>query len=431
MTTTVRAWLDNALLQSAAESYLDTIKDFTETDQIQTALKAGANHPELIGKTANDPLLPGATRFTDTQAQWFTANYTIVTHYPNDASGFSATLFKNKTTGEYTLSFRSTEYATQAKGGDWERDGIDGADGDISSKGFALGQLSSMETFYSNLKQGKVYDSTTGTFVVSSDANITAFASGTPTLNVTGYSLGAHMSSAFTLMHSEDVAQTYNYNAAGLGGIGDGTLAGSDAPTDAGITNLVHMYDTLMHYHMGDPVPTEAWWNELVATSPNLGAYLDAVQSTQGQTYANLYANPMHGIVMNLLAPRMYPAGTGGIGLVRALDSAENWAGSTGNGPMGHDTNAFSSVLFQQDAWVSKITQLYGHGEFFDPEMVANGGYHATPQNIWIEDLPTSRHGHSGNGGNLDTRPGRRLWRNPQHHPADRLAYRFGFTPTD
>ncbi|GHT95615.1 hypothetical protein AGMMS49545_18880 [Betaproteobacteria bacterium] len=73
--------------------------------------------------------LPGATRFTDEQAKWFTDNYEIVTHYANDASGFSATLFReNKKDGEYTLSFRSTEYQLLKDGGDWEHDGANGAE---------------------------------------------------------------------------------------------------------------------------------------------------------------------------------------------------------------------------------------------------------------------------------------------------------------
>ena len=33
----------------------------------------------------------------------------------------------------------------------------------------------------------------------------------------------------------------------------------------------------------------------------------------------------------------------------------------------------------------------YGNGEFFDPEFVANSGYHAAANGVWIEDLPASR----------------------------------------
>lgn len=152
MTTTVRSWLDYAQLQSAAECYLHDI-NLSSKAQVTAKLIEGANNALKQGKSPDDPLLSGATRFTDAQAEWFTTNYEIVTHYPNDASGFSATLFKHKTTGEYTLSFRSTEYQLQAKDGDYERDGSDATDGDISGKGYGLAQLSSMETFYAHLKQ--------------------------------------------------------------------------------------------------------------------------------------------------------------------------------------------------------------------------------------------------------------------------------------
>ena len=77
----------------------------------------------------------------------FTRNYEIVTHYPNDNTGFSCTLFRNKESGEYTLSFRSTEFQPRDKGGDYERDGKSAADGGISDRGFALAQLSIMKNF--------------------------------------------------------------------------------------------------------------------------------------------------------------------------------------------------------------------------------------------------------------------------------------------
>jgi hypothetical protein len=140
--TAIRTWLDNALIQSAAECYLDVIgpDDYGNKELIKRALMLGVNDRHEIFST---PSLPGATRFTETQADWFTTHYTIVTHYPNDATGFSCTLFKNNDTGEYTLSFRSTEYALENKGGDYSRDGTSGADGDISKYGFALSQINS------------------------------------------------------------------------------------------------------------------------------------------------------------------------------------------------------------------------------------------------------------------------------------------------
>jgi hypothetical protein len=109
---------------------------------------------------------------------------------------------RDTTTGEYTLSFRSTEYRNQAQGGDWERDGLLGADGEIFSDGFAFGQLAAMEDYYQSLKaSGKL---PTGS-----------------TLNVTGYSLGGHLATVFTELHYNDndiaFGHTYTFNGAGRG----------------------------------------------------------------------------------------------------------------------------------------------------------------------------------------------------------------------
>ena len=163
MTTQIRAWLDNAILQSVAESYLD----LRDSLGIQDVLLQGVNHP-ILNRDGQ-----GATRLTKTQFDWFDENYDIITHYPDDASGFSATLFRNKATGEYTLSFRSTEYQLQAKGGDWEHDGRPGADGSIKDTGLAFAQLAAMEDFYTHLKNGQVRNAS-GQWVA--DANAQAFA---------------------------------------------------------------------------------------------------------------------------------------------------------------------------------------------------------------------------------------------------------------
>lgn len=398
MTTTVRSWLDYAQLQSAAECYLHDI-NLSSKAQVTAKLIEGANNAPLQGKVPNDPILAGATRFTDAQAEWFTTNYEIVTHYPNDSSGFSATLFRRTKddpitgakAGEYTLSFRSTEYQFQDKGGDYERDGSEATDGDIVKHGFALAQLASMEAFYSHLKQGETWNASTGQWEANSA--VTAFASGTPALHVTGYSLGAHLASAFTLMHDAQVTDTWLYNAAGLGGI---TTAGYDnaIPTGVWIDYLIDAYNALMNYD-GVHVPDTPLWNELVLSSPRLGEFFSTSAAVRGQTFGNVYDNPLHDLVMDLLDPKTYPAGSGVIPLLsdamgnsRLLDAISNWDPT--------NLNSFNSDLFEvkganlNGGW-AKIKQFYGHGEFLDMEFVANSGWHVTPTQVFIEDLPWSR----------------------------------------
>jgi len=214
----VSTWLEFALQQMAAESYLDGITLSNDADII-TRLKLGNNNP--LFNDPDNPILSGKTRFVDLNgvpsanqvvgsAQAFVSRYDIVDHHANDATGFSATLMRDTTTGEYTLSFRSTEFRTQSNGGDRERDGVFAApftfaaDGEIGADGFAFGQLAAMENYYLEL-------TTSGRLPVGA------------TLNVTGYSLGGHLATIFTELHASDTdivfGHTYTFNGAGRGHI--------------------------------------------------------------------------------------------------------------------------------------------------------------------------------------------------------------------
>lgn len=79
-----RVVLDFALLQSAAECYLDGLNSASLPAEIIPKLLEGANNAQKQGKLENDPLLYSVTHFTDKQAEWFTKNCVIVTQYPND-----------------------------------------------------------------------------------------------------------------------------------------------------------------------------------------------------------------------------------------------------------------------------------------------------------------------------------------------------------
>jgi hypothetical protein len=171
----IKTWLEFATQQMAAESYLHEL-NLADRDAVRGRLILGNNNPFL------DPSLSGKTRFTSALADRFLDRYQILDHHANDATGFSATLLRDTTTDEYTLSFRSTEYRNQSEGGDWERDGLSGADGEIFSKGFAFGQLVSMERYYQRLKTDGVLPQGAA-------------------LTVTGYSLGGHLATVFTEMH--------------------------------------------------------------------------------------------------------------------------------------------------------------------------------------------------------------------------------------
>jgi hypothetical protein len=126
--STISTWLDFALQQMAAESYLHNI-NLSDPADVVPRLVAGNNAPGVTSPN------PGVTRFMDLanvinasqvtgSAQAFVNRYDIVDHHANDATGFSATLMRDTTTGEYTLSFRSTEFRDESLGGDHERDAV-------------------------------------------------------------------------------------------------------------------------------------------------------------------------------------------------------------------------------------------------------------------------------------------------------------------
>ena len=189
----ISIWLKFALQQMASESYLDQL---LLGRPLRELLLEGNNDTRFVQPDLNGNL-PGKTRFTNVLADQFLDRYQILNHHANDATGFSATLMRDTTTGEYTLSFRSTESAPATEGGDQARD-LFGADVEIGTSGFAFGQLVAMEEYYQSLKASGALP--TGAV-----------------LNVTGFSLGGHLATVFTELHEPDVTHTYIFNAAGRG----------------------------------------------------------------------------------------------------------------------------------------------------------------------------------------------------------------------
>lgn len=197
--------LEFANLQMAAEAFLsqsgDLIPGRPPEGEIETRLEDGNTHN---------------SRFTSVQAQRFVDTYEVLAQYRNDpllggGSGFSGTLFRNRTTGELTLSFRSTEFIDDAV-----RDNKATNELEIKNIGWAFGQIAEMEAWYAQLR---------------ADPNLL----GGHSFNVTGYSLGGHLATAFNILRQEEYAaapqfnpvlETYTFNGAGTGAIlGDRRLS--------------------------------------------------------------------------------------------------------------------------------------------------------------------------------------------------------------
>ena len=189
-------------MQMAAEAFLSRSGDSNRPppQDVRARLELGNTHASTFTPSQ-------AAQFVDSQT-----GYDIVAQYRNDnkkpgGAGFSATLFKNRRTGELTLSIRSTEFVDDAI-----RDSKSTGAMEIRELGWAFGQIAEMEEFYRELKLSGELPANTQ-------------------FNVTGYSLGGHLATAFALLRKEEADLTgaaspikhiYTFNGAGTGGLAPG-----------------------------------------------------------------------------------------------------------------------------------------------------------------------------------------------------------------
>jgi len=198
------------LAQLAAESYLDGnsaegLPIWRIASELKIRLQLGSNNYAAIQDPAAAslrPSLPAQTRMTDAQVTEFNTRYEVRDHLSNTITGFSATLLWDRLDNKYVLSFRGTEYPNEDQGGDWRRDGLNGADGEIGAYGFAYAQIADMEAYYQQIVKPILIDPDSGA--------IRNFA-------VTGYSLGGHLATVFAEAHQADAGflQAYTFNAPG------------------------------------------------------------------------------------------------------------------------------------------------------------------------------------------------------------------------
>ncbi len=158
--TELKTWYEQLLAQVASESYLDGLANYDDgSDALIERLRLGANHYAFFDEFEDDEI--GPTRMTGGEENGphgmvddFITTWQIIDHLPNTNSGFSATLLKHRTTGEYTLPLRSTESKDAEDGGDVERDSANGANGQIAEYGFAWAQLADLQGYFEGLQQG-------------------------------------------------------------------------------------------------------------------------------------------------------------------------------------------------------------------------------------------------------------------------------------
>lgn len=356
MANEISTWLKFAIQQMAAESYLNGI-NLQDPAAVIGRLVDGNNNSQVIppdqftGKTrfVNLTGVPNASQVTGS-AQAFVSRYQIVDHHANDATGFSATLMKDPNTGQYTLSFRSTESAPAVQGGDRERD-LFGADAEIGASGFAFGQLAAMEEYLARLKQG-----------IKSDGNVDLtlqafFSNPNHTLNVTGYSLGGHLATVFTEIHNPEVNQTYLFNAAGRGHV-PGAVPGL-------LAEETRIQDMLTYFRSVLDNPDNA-----LASFP------------RGTTYQQAKA------LYDTQATTWHPFDQGSTTLYS--DARYEWAKAATQALFNPSGLTFLQTPgeVQDQGPFAKIIQLYGQATTDDLQFVANSGVHAPAIPVFIEGQP-------------------------------------------
>ena len=129
--------------------------------------------------------------FAPTQAKRFFEKYDLLKHCPNTESGFSATLFQNKETKEYTLAIRGTEPSDT---GDLKTDAR------MALGYIPQGQYNDMLSFYNQCKAK--YPAITES----------------KSLNIVGHSLGGALAQMLTLSLCDDkneanINEVYTFNS--------------------------------------------------------------------------------------------------------------------------------------------------------------------------------------------------------------------------
>ncbi|MDY5821611.1 MAG: hypothetical protein SPJ83_02260 [Helicobacter sp.] len=111
---------DNAELAWASYGYFDLVgKKFDNKDKYNDRKNTVITLHDILDSTYKDYVTSNHTTlinpeylkgdFSPLQAKRFFSRYDLLIHQPNTESGFSATLFQNKESKEFTLAIISTE----------------------------------------------------------------------------------------------------------------------------------------------------------------------------------------------------------------------------------------------------------------------------------------------------------------------------------
>lgn len=235
---------------------MSLITDVFLQTQLAEAAYADFSNPSI---NPEDTLQQGNSAFSSAQAIAFVSNWEVIDHVPDTASGFSATIFRNRQSGAYTLSVRGTSATSPTD--------ILNDINVIAGDGVAVAQLVDLYNFWqrANTAPGIGYtaakavaqlDAGNGTITYTinwvpsgqlADASLRQGSGAltiTPALNVTGHSLGGHLAMAFTRLFPDVPSTALVVNALGfkLGAANVDSvfsqLGGASAFNPSAITNI-------------------------------------------------------------------------------------------------------------------------------------------------------------------------------------------------
>ena len=365
--STADTWYGFLLQQVAAESYFEHSDGYSGAAAVE-ALRFGGN------RTGPDIPIVSATRMANSQAAEFLARYQIIHQWSDDPrrttplnpgdpgyialdgkqilanSGLSATLIKTIEPGTpysntYTLAIRSTENRPEAIGGDQRRDRNDADIGELVGHGLALAQLDALDKYYTWLKS---------TGLLPADA----------TLNVSGYSLGGHLATAFTELHPE-VAHTFTFNGAGRG---------AWDPQRGSLADILAFYRAAF----ADPriaavyvMLPETWTGSILFSTVEAAFKAAAILADTNAPpgHVSIYSDPREFLAVEATARRF--------GFTSVLSLALN--------PFAAATSPQTALPADVEARITQIAGLADHNDF---QGVSTAGVHAPTRNVFIEDQP-------------------------------------------
>ena len=313
-----------------------------------------------------------ASHFISLQAEKFVKKYRILAQFRNDpqlsgGSGFSGTLFQDIGSEELTLSFRSTEFID-----DNLRDSKSTNELEVKEFGWALGQISEMEAWYAQLR---------------ADPELL----GGKKFNVTGYSLGGHLATAFNILRREDaragkgdnpILATYTFNGAGVGDLKPGkTLSGVIAK--------------FAEYRAQSDIAASEMWRQLPLQTRTLvlrEAESRILQINSEQARLRTLAGVQY--AFGATEPPSGIQGTLDYQIAALLAARDTIASSRF---FGTDVNTIPTVpkfadAIGRDRIPSMIEVVGSDAGNLGPSWVSNSGVHyGTRQEIYIEDQPLFR----------------------------------------